>query len=57
MNTERSGLAFSTGMSALYLATRSDARSILKVGRSSNPARRCKDLESGHCFQVKLIAV
>ena len=44
-------------MCDLYLAMRSDARSILKVGRSSNPARRCRDLESGHVFQMKLIAV
>ena len=44
-------------MSDLYLAARSDNRCILKVGWSSNPGRRCKDLEAGHCFQMKLIAV
>jgi hypothetical protein len=44
-------------MSDLYLAARSDDRCILKVGRSSNPGRRCKDLEAGHCFQMKLVAV
>jgi hypothetical protein len=44
-------------MTDLYLAARSDNRSILKVGRSSCPIRRCKDLASGHCFEMRLIAM
>lgn len=40
----------------LYLATRSDDPSIIKVGRSDDPARRCAGLQTGHCFEVKPLA-
>ena len=39
-------------MTDLYIATRSDAPDIVKVGRSNNPRRRCEGLSSSHCFTV-----
>ena len=39
-------------MTHLYIATRSDAPDIVKIGRSNNPRRRCEGLSSSHCFTV-----
>lgn len=44
-------------MTDLYVAFRSDNSSILKVGRSRDPARRCGELQSSHCFEMRLLAV
>ena len=42
----------------LYLATRSDAPPhLLKIGRSSNARSRCCQLQHGHCFKIKVIAI
>ena len=41
----------------LYIATRSDAPHLLKVGRSSNAHSRCRQLQSGHCFSIHVIAI
>ena len=39
-------------MTHLYIATRSDAPDIVKIGRSNDPCRRCEGLSSSHCFTV-----
>ena len=36
----------------LYIATRSDAPDIVKIGRPNDPRRRCEGLSSSHCFTV-----
>ena len=41
----------------LYLATRSDAPHLLKIGRSSNARSRCSQLENGHCFRIHVLAI
>ena len=41
----------------LYLATRSDAPHLLKIGRSSNAHSRCRQLQIGHCFQISVLAI
>ena len=41
-----------TEMTHLYIATRSDAPDIVKIGRSNDPRRRCEGLSSSHCFAV-----
>ena len=41
----------------LYLATRSDAPHLLKIGRSSNAHSRCRQLQTGHCFRIHVIAI
>ena len=40
----------------LYLATRSDAPHLLKIGRSSNAHSRCRQLQNGHCFRIHVLA-
>ena len=44
-------------MGDLYLATRSDAPHLLKIGRSSNARSRCRQLQHGHCFKIAVIAI
>ena len=44
-------------MGDLYLATRSDAPHLLKIGRSSNAHSRCRQLQHGHCFTIQVIAI
>jgi hypothetical protein len=39
-------------MTHLYIATRSDAPDIVKIGRSNDPCRRCEGLSTSHCFTV-----
>lgn len=51
----RSGAA--PPLAHLYVMTRSDAPGLLKVGRSDDPERRAMDLQSGHCFFVRVVAV
>ena len=41
----------------LYLATRSDAPHLLNIGRSSNAPSRCRQLQTGHCFKIHVIAL
>ena len=41
----------------LYIATRSDAPHLLKIGRSSNANSRCRQLQNGHCFRIHVIAM
>ena len=41
----------------LYIATRSDAPHLLKIGRSSNANSRCRQLQNGHCFRIHVIAI
>ena len=41
----------------LYLAQRSDAPHLLKIGRSSNALSRCRQLQTGHCFKFHVIAL
>ena len=41
----------------LYLATRSDAPHLLKIGRSSNAHSRCRQLQTGHCFRIHVLAI
>ena len=41
----------------LYIATRSDAPHLLKVGRSSNAHSRCRQLQNGHCFRIHVLAI
>ena len=41
----------------LYLATRSDAPHLLNIGRSSNTGDRCRQLQTGHCFRVQVLAI
>ena len=44
-------------MTDLYVATRSDAPDVLKIGRSNNPNRRCNDLSNSQCFSITPLAV
>ena len=44
-------------MAHLYVMQRSDAPDILKVGRSDDPQRRAEDLQTGHCFLVRVVSV
>ena len=44
-------------MAHLYIAARTDNPAVLKVGRSNNPERKCVSLQSGHCFEVKPLAI
>ena len=41
----------------LYLAIRSDAPHLLKIGRSSNALSRCRQLQTGHCFKIHVEAL
>ncbi len=41
----------------LYIATRTDAPHLLKIGRSSNTRDRCRQLQTGHCFNIKMLAI
>ena len=41
----------------LYLAQRSDAPHLLKIGRSSNAISRCRQLQTGHCFKIHVVAL
>ena len=41
----------------LYIATRTDAPHLLKIGRSSNTRDRCRQLQHGHCFQIRVLAI
>ena len=41
----------------LYIATRTDAPHLLKIGRSSNIRARCRQLQTGHCFQIQVLAI
>ena len=41
----------------LYIATRTDAPHLLKIGRSSNTRDRCRQLQCGHCFQIQVLAI
>ena len=43
-------------MAHLYIMTRSDAPSLIKIGRSNNPERRAQDLHTGHCFTMEVLA-
>ena len=40
----------------LYIMQRSDAPDMVKIGRSNDPTKRADDLQSGHCFFVKVRA-
>ena len=44
-------------MGDLYIAIRSDAPHLLKIGRSSNALSRCRQLQTGHCFQIRVLAI
>ena len=44
-------------MTHLYIATRSDAPDIVKIGRPNDPRRRCEGLSSSHCFTVSIAFV
>ena len=41
----------------LYIATRSDAPHLLNIGRSSNTRDRCRQLQTGHCFKIQVLAI
>ena len=41
----------------LYIATRTDAPHLLKIGRSSNTNDRCRQLQTGHCFKIQVLAI
>ena len=41
----------------LYIATRTDAPHLLKVGRSTNTRDRCRQLQTGHCFKIQVLAI
>ena len=41
----------------LYIATRTDAPHLLKIGRSSNTRDRCRQLQTGHCFKIQVLAI
>ena len=41
----------------LYLATRTDAPHLLKIGRSSNAPSRRRQLQTGHCFKIHVLAL
>ena len=44
-------------MTDLYIMERSDAPGIVKVGSSQDPERRRRQLEEGHTFRMKVVAV
>lgn len=44
-------------MAHLYVWSRSDAPSLLNIGKSHDPESRAATLQSGHCFWVKVEAV
>ena len=44
-------------MSYLYILARSDDPTLLKVGRSDNPAKRAKDLQKYQAFYLNVIQV
>jgi len=44
-------------MSSLYIAKRSDAPGLLKIGRSNNPAARLVQLQTGHCFNMVPVTI
>ena len=44
-------------MAHLYVLSRPDAPTLLKIGRSHTPDSRAATLQSGHCFWVKVEAV
>ena len=44
-------------MGDLYIATRTDAPHLLKIGRSSNTKDRCRQLQTGHCFKIRVLAI
>ena len=44
-------------MGDLYIATRSDAPHLLEIGRSSNARSRCRQLQTGHCFKIHVVAL
>ena len=48
---------FSKGCMDLYIATRSDAPHLLKIGRSINTPDRCRQLQTGHCFRIRVLAI
>ena len=41
----------------LYIAIRSDAPHLLKIGKSSNSHSRCTQLQRGHCFRIRILAI
>ena len=41
----------------LYIAFRSDAPHLLKAGMSSHALSRCRQLQTGHCFQIRVLAI
>ena len=41
----------------LYIATRTDAPHLLNIGRSSNTRDRCRQLQTGHCFRIQVLAI
>ena len=41
----------------LYIATRTDAPHLLKIGKSSNSHSRCIQLQRGHCFRNRFLAI
>ena len=41
----------------LYIAARADAPHLLKIGRSSNSHSRRAQLQRGHCFRIKILAI
>ena len=41
----------------LYIATRTDAPHLLNIGRSSNTRDRCRQLQTGHCFTIQVLAI
>jgi len=44
-------------MADLYIMERSDAPGMVKIGSSSNPERRRRELQESHTFTMKLLAV
>ena len=44
-------------MGDLYIATRTDAPHLLNIGRSSNTKDRCRQLQTGHCFKIRVLAI
>ena len=43
-------------MAHLYIATRTDAPGLYKIGKSNDPTGRALQLQAGHCFTVKILA-
>ena len=44
-------------MTDLYIMERSDAPGIVKIGSSQKPERRRRQLEEGHTFRMRIVAV